>query len=172
MPFCLAQVPNCNDPSKFSERQVYANSVDPDQTPVPSGFTMFATLSASFWLIMSKMIPIKNGGCSFSYIRIWGKLEESRRDKGVFLQIRKQRRSNREAEQRLCFRNMVRTIHLLPKFEVSSLFPSSVAEQPGLCWTWSEAPKTGFLMTSRHVKSNGSPVSLTEKWTVFRKTDF
>ena len=70
MPFCLAQVPNYNDPSKFSERQVYANSVDPDQTPVPSGFTMFATLSASFWLIMSKMIPIKNGGCSFSYIRI------------------------------------------------------------------------------------------------------
>ena len=32
MPFCLVQVPNCNDPSKFSDRQVYANSVDPDQT--------------------------------------------------------------------------------------------------------------------------------------------
>ena len=47
MPFCLAQVPNCNDPSKFSDRQVYANSVDPYQTPVPSGFTMFAILSAS-----------------------------------------------------------------------------------------------------------------------------
>ena len=61
--------------------------------------------------------------------------------------MRKQRRSNREADQRLCFHNMVRTIHILPKFEVSSLFPSSVAEQPGLCWTWSEAPKTGFLMT-------------------------
>ena len=25
--------------------------VDPDQTPVPSGFAMFAILSASFWLI-------------------------------------------------------------------------------------------------------------------------
>ena len=63
-------MPNCNDPSKFSDRQVYANSEDPDQTPVPSGFTMFAILSASFWLIMSKKIPIKNGGYSFSYIRI------------------------------------------------------------------------------------------------------
>ena len=49
MPFCLAKVPYCNDPSKFSDRQVCANSVDPDQTPVPSGFTMFAILSASFW---------------------------------------------------------------------------------------------------------------------------
>ena len=59
MPFCLALVPtcNCNDPSKFSGRQVYANSVDPYQTPVPSGFTMFAILSASFWLIMSKNDP-------------------------------------------------------------------------------------------------------------------
>ena len=53
MHFCLAQVPNCNDP-KFSDRQVYANSVGPDQTPVPSGFTMFANRSASFLLIMSK----------------------------------------------------------------------------------------------------------------------
>ena len=34
-------------------------SVDPDQTPVPSGFTMFAILSASFWLIMSKNDPDK-----------------------------------------------------------------------------------------------------------------
>ena len=64
MPFCLAQVPNCNDPSKFSDRQVYANSLDPDQTPIPSGFTMFAILSASFWLIMSKMISIKNGAAN------------------------------------------------------------------------------------------------------------
>ena len=32
-------------------------------------------------------------------------------------------------------------------FEISSLFPSTVAEQPGLCWTWSETSKTGFLMT-------------------------
>ena len=75
------------------------------------------------------------------------KIEESHHEKGVFLHMRKQRRSIREADQRICFRNMVRTIHLLPIFEISSLFPSSVAEQPGLCWTWSETPKTGFLMT-------------------------
>ena len=29
---------------------------------------------------------------------------------------------------------------------MSSLQPSSVAVQPGLCRTWSETPKTGFLM--------------------------
>ena len=68
-------------------------------------------------------------------------------NKAFFLHMRKQRRSNCEADQHLCFRNKVRMIHLLPKFEISSLFPSSVAEQPGLCWTWSETPKTGFLMT-------------------------
>ena len=50
-------MPKCNDPSKFSDRQVYANSVDSDQTPVPSGFTMYTILSASFWLIMSKNDP-------------------------------------------------------------------------------------------------------------------
>ena len=54
---------------------------------------------------------------------------------------------NRKAGQRLCFHNKVRMIHLLPKFEISSLFPSYVAEQPGLCWSWSESPKTGFFMT-------------------------
>ena len=46
--------------------------------------------------------------------------------KAFFLHMRKQRHSNREADQRLCFRNKVRKIHLLPKFEISSLFPSSV----------------------------------------------
>ena len=72
---------------------------------------------------------------------------ESRHEKGGFLHMRKQKHSNHEADQGLCFRNTVRTIHLLPKFEISSLFPSSVAEQPGLCWTWPETLKTGFLMT-------------------------
>ena len=67
--------------------------------------------------------------------------------KAFFLHMRKQRRSNCEGDQHLCFRNKVRTIHLIPKFEFSSLFPSSVAEQPGLCWTWSETLKTGFLLT-------------------------
>ena len=58
-----------------------------------------------------------------------------------------QLRGNREADQRLCFRYMDSTIALLPKSKISSLQTSSVAVQPGLCRTWSETPKTGFLRT-------------------------
>ena len=58
-----------------------------------------------------------------------------------------QLRGNREADQCLCFRYTDSTIPLLPKSEVSSVQPSSVVVQPGLCGTWSEAPKTGFLST-------------------------
>ena len=39
------------------------------------------------------------------------------------------------------------TIPFNPKFEISSLYPSSVAVQRGLCRTWSETHKTGSLMT-------------------------
>ena len=46
-----------------------------------------------------------------------------------------QLRSNREADQRLCFRYIDITIPLLSKSEISSLLPSSVAVQPGLCRT-------------------------------------
>ena len=48
-------------------------------------------------------------------------------------------------DQRLCFRHTDSAIPLLSKSEISSLQPSSVAVQPGLCQTWSETPKTGFL---------------------------
>ena len=58
-----------------------------------------------------------------------------------------QHRGNREADQRLCFRYTDSTISLLPKDDISSLQPSSVAVQPGLYGTWSETPKTGFLTT-------------------------
>ena len=58
-----------------------------------------------------------------------------------------QLRGNREADQRLCFRYIDSTIPLLPKYEISSLYPSSMTVQPGLCRTWSETPKTGFLRT-------------------------
>ena len=58
-----------------------------------------------------------------------------------------QLRSNCAADQRLCFSYTDSTIPLLPKSEISSLKPSSVAAQPGLCRTWSETPKTGFLTT-------------------------
>ena len=58
-----------------------------------------------------------------------------------------QLRGNREADQRLCFRYTDSTIPLLSKSEISSLMASSVVVEPGLCWTWSETPKTGFLTT-------------------------
>ena len=58
-----------------------------------------------------------------------------------------QLRGNREADQRLCFRYTDSTIPLLPISEISSLKPSSVAVQPGLCRTRSDIPKTGFLTT-------------------------
>ena len=58
-----------------------------------------------------------------------------------------QLRGNREADQRLCFRYIDKTIPLLPIYEISSLSPSYVTVQPGLCPTWSETAKTVFLTT-------------------------
>ena len=58
-----------------------------------------------------------------------------------------QLRGDREADQRLCFPYTASSIHLLPKSEISSLKPSFVVVQSGLCRTWSETPKTGFLTT-------------------------
>ena len=58
-----------------------------------------------------------------------------------------QLRSNCAADQLLCFCYIDSTIPLLPISEISSLWPFSVAVQPGLCLTWLENPKTGFLTT-------------------------
>ena len=52
---------------------------------------------------------------------------------------------SREAEQRLCFHYIDSTIPLVPKYEISSLQPSSVAVQPSLCRTRS---KTKTLVSS------------------------
>ena len=49
-----------------------------------------------------------------------------------------QLRGNREAHQGLCFRYTDSSIPLLPLSEISSILPSSVAVQPGLCRTRSE----------------------------------
>ena len=46
-----------------------------------------------------------------------------------------QLRGNREADQRLCFRYIDSTIHLL---SIPEIYPSSVAVQPGLCRTMSQ----------------------------------
>ena len=57
-----------------------------------------------------------------------------------------QLRGNREADQRLCFCYLDSMIPLLSKSEIISLWPSSVAVQPGLCRTRSE---TRMLVFSR-----------------------
>ena len=61
--------------------------------------------------------------------------------------------SNCEADQHLCFRNTDSTIPLLSKSKISSLYPSSVTVQPGMCWTWSEPKLLVFSCT-------GSVISL------------
>ena len=63
--------------------------------------------------------------------------------------------SNREADQRLCFRYTDSTIPLLSKSEISSLEPSSAVVQPGLYRTWSETPKTGSLTTRLKFEQTG-----------------
>ena len=47
-------------------------------------------------------------------------------------------------DQRLCFRYMDSTLSLLLKSEISSLQPSSVLVQLGLCQTGSETTLLGF----------------------------
>ena len=71
-----------------------------------------------------------------------------------------QLRGNRGADQRLCFRYTDSTISLLPKYVISSFHPSSVAVQPGLCGTWLETPKTGFLITRLIPKHRGNEFDL------------
>ena len=58
-----------------------------------------------------------------------------------------QLRGNYEADQRLCFRYIASTIPLLCKYKFSSLKPSSVTAQPGLCRTGSDTANTIFLTT-------------------------
>ena len=70
-----------------------------------------------------------------------------------------QLRGNREADQRLCFRYTDSTVPLLSISEISSLQPSSVAVQPGLCGTWSETPKSGFLRTRLKYSKGRSRIS-------------
>ena len=64
-----------------------------------------------------------------------------------FCKCKKKKTQNSAADQRPYFRYVDSTIPLLPKSEISSLFPCSVAVQPGLCQTLSETMKTGLLAT-------------------------
>ena len=67
-------------------------------------------------------------------------INEPHLEKTNILHMGKQRRksASRLADQCLCFRYIDSTIPLLSKSEISRLKPSSVAVQPGLCWTRSE----------------------------------
>ena len=61
-----------------------------------------------------------------------------------------QLRSNCETDQRLCFHYTDSTIPLLSKSKISSLKPSSVTVQPGLCWTWLEPKLLIFSCTGSY----------------------
>ena len=58
---------------------------------------------------------------------------------------------NSEADQCLCFPYTDSTIPLLPTSEISSLQPSPVVVQPGLCQTWSETPEDRFSQVAPHI---------------------
>ena len=62
-----------------------------------------------------------------------------------------QLRGNREADQRLCFRYKDSTIPLLPKSEISSLQPSSVAVQH-VCVRPGRKPERWFSHDTSHMK--------------------
>ena len=66
-----------------------------------------------------------------------------------------QLRSNREADQRLCFSYSDSTVPLLLKSEISSFQPASVTVQPDLCQTCSETtllvfPRGGSFIVPSH----------------------
>ena len=75
-------------------------------------------------------------------VNVVTKLYELHYEKTCFLHMRKHKCRSaawlRTADQRLCLHYIHSTTLLLPKSEISSLLPSFVAVQPGLCWTWSE----------------------------------
>ena len=66
---------------------------------------------------------------------------EPHHKKTGFLPMRK----TSKADQRLCFHYTDSTLFLLIKSEISSFYDASGTVHVGLCQTWSETPKTGFL---------------------------
>ena len=71
-----------------------------------------------------------------------------------------QLRGNLEADQRLWFRYLDSTIHLLPKYKILSLCPSPVAVQPGLCQTWSESKLLVFSRRGSNLLNLNKPSGL------------
>ena len=80
-----------------------------------------------------------------------------------------QLRGNREADQRLCFRYIDSAIPLLSKSEISSLWPSSAAVQPGLCQTRSET-RTLVLSQQGSNTRMGKPARIRETLTFLMST--
>ena len=72
-------------------------------------------------------------------------------------------RGDPEADQRLCFRYIAITLPLLPKSKISSLQPSSVAMQPGLCLTWLETQNVGFSYDAAHIVLNSNKLDVTKE---------
>ena len=67
---------------------------------------------------------------------------------------------NCKADQRLCFRYTDSIFPLLLISEISSFWPASETVQPGLCRTWSETPKTGFLASRLKSANNANQPNL------------
>ena len=81
-----------------------------------------------------------------------------------------QLRSNCEAEQLLCFRYTDSTIPLLSKSKFSSLYPSSMTVQPGLCRTWSQLKLFVFSCTGSYDTADASEEDFNEKTVIITKT--
>ena len=69
--------------------------------------------------------------------------------------------SNCEADQRLCFRYTDSTIRRLSKSKISSLYPSYMTIQAGLCRTWSEPKLLVFSRTDSYICEFHSQHNLT-----------
>ena len=67
-----------------------------------------------------------------------------------------------QSDQRLCFSCLDSIIPLVSVSEISSLYLASMAAQAGLCLTWSQTPKTAFLVT-RLKYNTGVRLSLMRK---------
>ena len=76
---------------------------------------------------------------------------EPRHEKTCFAICEQQRRrsdcASALSDQRLCFLCLDSVIPLLAIAKISSLYLVTVAEQAGLSLTWSQTPKTDFLVT-------------------------
>ena len=70
--------------------------------------------------------------------------------KPVYAKCEQQRRrsacASTQSDQHLCYRWLDSIISLVSISEISSLYIASVAAQAGLCLTWPQSLKTGFLV--------------------------